>query len=374
MRIPQKSTLSAIRGSLLGGAVGDALGYPVEFMSWRSIQQSYGPAGIQHYALHRFSGLAVVSDDTQMSLATANGLLVGATRRAINGRADAMESYIYAAYRDWYRCQTDPRFSGDDKANTSWLSWLPEMHANRAPGNTCLSALRHGEPGVTTAPVNNSKGCGGVMRVAPVALWYKGTTDIEAVDRLGAEAAALTHGHPLAWLPSAALVHMVSRAAFGGCDADDGLFSLYADCRATLARIYADVGYTRGFLEYLDEAAALARNDADDAENIRALGEGWVGDEAFGIALYCCLRHQSDFSAAMIAAVNHSGDSDSTGAVAGNLLGAWLGYEAIAPEWLEKLELRDTMLTLADDLSRDCALAGVADDPIWQKRYVRHER
>ena len=369
--IPRKSTLSAIQGSLIGGAAGDALGYAVEFQRWSEIQRAYGPEGIRRYTLR--NGRARISDDTQMTLATANGLLTGYTARALRGDMDAPQACVYAAYRDWYFCQTHSVRPGEAArvapGNRSWLSWLPEMGANRAPGNTCMGALRGGVPGSTGEPLNNSRGCGGVMRVAPVALWYKGQKDIEAVDRLAAEAAALTHGHALAWLPAAALAHMVSRAAFGGCDAPEGLFSVYADCRATLARLYADNGFLPGFLALLDEAAERAGNGGADEPNIRALGEGWVGDEALAIALYCALRYQDDFSRAMIAAVNHSGDSDSTGAVAGNLLGAWLGLEGIAPEWRENLELAPVLLEIGADLSRDCALADVADDAAWLRKY-----
>ena len=162
---------------------------------------------------------------------------------------------------------------------------------------------------------------------------------------------------------------MVSRAAFGGCETPDGLFSVYEDCRAALRRLYPENGFLNGFLALLDDAAARACSDEADEPNIRALGEGWVGDEALAIALYCALRYQDDFSGAMIAAVNHSGDSDSTGAVAGNLLGAWLGLEGIAPEWRENLELEPEILEIGADLARDCALPDIAGDEAWLRKY-----
>ena len=370
-RFANKTARSAIQGSLIGGAVGDALGYAVEFMRWGSIQEEYGPAGIQRYELT--DGVAEISDDTQMTLATANGLLTGYTRKALTGKMDAPQAYIYAAYRDWYYCQTHSGRRGEplpvSPKNSTWVSHLPEMHALRAPGNTCLAALGSGAPGSTEEPLNHSKGCGGVMRVAPVALWYKESGDITHVDRLAAEAAALTHGHPLAWLPAAALAHMVSRAAFGGCATPNGLDSVYADCREALPRVFPDNGFVRPYLEVLDRAAALAHNDEADESNIRALGEGWTGDEALAIALYCALRYQDDFTRAMIASVNHSGDSDSTGAVAGNLLGAWLGLEGIEPRWRQNLELYDEIMELGTDLSRDCALEGIGNDAAWRSKY-----
>ena len=69
-----------IRGSLIGGAIGDALGYPVEFMSRKNILYKYGNMGVRRFQEFDRNGRAVVSDDTQMTLFTANGLLFGVTR------------------------------------------------------------------------------------------------------------------------------------------------------------------------------------------------------------------------------------------------------------------------------------------------------
>src|SRR5699024_6849945 len=76
----------------------------------------------------------------------------------------------------------------------------------------------------------------------------------------------------------------------------------------------------------LMRAVKLARDPAvSDLDGIHALGEGWVAEEALAIAVFCAVRYQDDFAAAIRAAVNHKGDSDSTGAICGNILGAWLG-------------------------------------------------
>lgn len=335
--------LSAFRGCLLGGAIGDALGYPVEFLDWRQIRRQYGSGGIQALEKDYREGLAIVSDDTQMTLFTANGLLV---YDAVGGASPV--ACIYDAYRDWYHCQGA---AGLPENNRSWLSELPEMHAWRAPGNTCLSALGSGRAGSTKEPVNNSKGCGGIMRVAPVALWNRGRMSAEAIDLLGAEAAALTHGHPLGWMPAAALVDLVSRAAFAEVPGD--LYDDAAACRRTMAELFRGNRYLEGLLRFIDLPVALSRNGEPDVDNIHAIGGGWTGEEALGIALYCCLKYQGDFSKAVVAAVNHSGDSDSTGAIAGNLMGARLGEAAIDARWLEGLELRDVTMEVADDLYGD---------------------
>jgi len=103
--------LDKIRGGLVGGAIGDALGHPVEFMSWEEIQKWYGADGIQKYELDLEAGAAVVSDDTQMGLFTANGILLGETHGHLKGIQSSISSYVHIAYKEWLRTQawrTDP--------------------------------------------------------------------------------------------------------------------------------------------------------------------------------------------------------------------------------------------------------------------------
>ena len=356
--------LSAARGCLIGGAIGDALGYSVEFLRWDDIRRRYGDRGIRCLQMDFDQDLALISDDTQMSLFTLNGLLSCEARMAL-GEAVSPVRCIYEAYLDWYRCQRSGAIPAD---NHSWLSELPEMHERRAPGNTCLGALGAGVPGSVEAPVNHSKGCGGIMRVAPIALWADGRLSIEEADMLAAQAAALTHGHPLGYMSAAALVDVIARAL----QTDGGdLYALAPACRDAMRALFCDDPYLDELLRVIDLAVELSRNGETDLENICRLGEGWTGEEALGIALYCALKYQDDFSGAVIAAVNHSGDSDSTGAIAGNIVGARLGDEAIDEKWLRGLELRDTILELAGDLCAGCPAPGQdsAAAKGWMKRY-----
>lgn len=192
-----KHYLDKIRGGLVGGAIGDALGYPIEFMSWKAIQKKYGVDGIQNYVLDFETGAAVFSDDTQMSLFTANGILIGETLRHLKGTQGAIANYIHIAYQEWLKTQ---EWGADrNQTHSCWLFEIPDLHCNRTPGTTCLSALRTGKMGSIDAPLNSSKGCGGVMRVAPLALYYKPENDADqrSLDADGAEIAAITHGHPL---------------------------------------------------------------------------------------------------------------------------------------------------------------------------------
>ena len=371
-RASRKLFLDKIRGGLVGGAIGDALGYPVEFMSWKEIQKRYGTDGIQKYELDFETGAAVFSDDTQMSLFTANGILLGETHGHLKGIQGPISGYVYIAYKEWLRTQqwgSDP-----EQEHYCWLYEISDLHVHRAPGTTCLSALRTGKMGRIDTPLNHSKGCGGVMRVAPLALHYKpeSTADQDHLDKDGAEIAAITHGHPLGYLPAAVLTHIISIGVYG-----DGKLSLRkavdeawtaVRCMFTDTVPAADLNVMEGLISKAEE---LAVAEGSDEEHIRAIGEGWTGDEALAIAIYCSLRYPDHFSKAVIAAVNHSGDSDSTGAVTGNILGSWLGYEAIEEKWKTNLEMKGLLLEMADDLCYGCQMYDGEDyvDETWVRKY-----
>ena len=239
--------------------------------------------------------------------------------------------------------------------------------------------LQQGESAVSLALSLMGSFClwGGVMRVAPVGLFHRGGQTRQQLMDLGWEAAnmaALTHGHPLGYIPAAGLAMMVNRAAYGGCPYGDGLYGIVQECTELLNEMFEDRCGIEQMTELLQDAAELSRSDLPDAMCIARLGEGWVGEEALAIAVFCCLRYQDDFSKAVIAAVNHGGDSDSTGAVAGNLLGAWLGADAIDPCWLDDLELLDVMEELARDLCDGCRadLSIGYTDAEWIRKYARN--
>lgn len=363
--------LDKIRGCMLGGAVGDALGYPVEFLPWHSIQARYGPKGIQNHDPDMETGLARISDDTQMTLFTANGILFRQTRGHLRGIAAPPSCYVYDTYRDWLLTQTGQHRGRD---NYSWLLDIPELYSRRTPGGTCLSALSSGKCGSIEKPINDSKGCGGIMRVAPVGLLFGSHTYMgrEKINRVGAEVAAITHGHSLGYIPAAVLTHIVNVAVYGGCPRGETLLDAVEDAMDMAAELFGQDRHWPELRALVDRAEALVENNAADADNIHALGGGWVAEETLAISIYCALRYSNDFSKGIIAAVNHNGDSDSTGAVTGNILGAWLGCGAIEDRWTHTLELRDIILEVADDLCYCCPVDEYHydRDPRWVRKYV----
>jgi len=220
---------------------------------------------------------------------------------------------------------------------------IPELNHRRAPGTTCLTALIKGRMGTIGHPVNVSKGCGGVMRVAPVGLFCAAlhntgdaTMTVGRAFDIGCACAAITHGHPLGYLPAGFLATVVFLLVSGK--------GLEESITVSLGILEERPERERFMLgAQVNHAFRLIRNKKPCPETVERFGGGWVGDEALVISLYCALASEGDFAAGVRIAVNHSGDSDSTGSITGNILGALLGKEAIPNAWLAKLELAEVI-------------------------------
>jgi len=391
---PKQRVKDCIRGSLMAGAAGDALGYPVEFMSRNAILSRYGNKGITQFELDQ-DGKALVSDDTQMTLFTANGMLMGETRGCMRGIGGWPEQYVDGAYIDWYYTQTGrlKDFCTRDDYHYTWLRDLPELAHRRAPGTTCMSAcesLIH-----NNEPNNNSKGCGGIMRVAPMGLFAAAFEsnqgrclyNTKGLAMAGATIAKTTHLHPLGYLPAALMTLLIARVVpFSPEEVKFSIVEIVNDGLDIMMQMEGDDNCAdKEFLKRItSEAVRLAQSDVPDDKAIRQLGEGWTADEAWAISLFCVIRHIDSMKDAIIAAVNHDGDSDSTGSITGNIMGAIYGYEAIKKEHLfcpggkkfeDTIELSNIILALADDLYSGCIISEY--DPIdtpekkqWEERYV----
>ena len=346
-------------GCLLGGAIGDALGAPVEFMSLRGIRSAFGAEGVTDFA-PAYGRIGAITDDTQMTLWTAEGLLrqeAGLRGDGSRGRSRSSAQTVHAAYLRWLKTQgmasrDDGYRVATEQEPTGWLIGVESLHARRAPGNTCLSALASAGIGTMERPKNHSKGCGGVMRVAPVGLYEQNP---ERAFGLACEVAAITHGHPTGHLAAGCLAAIVAGIIQG---------AELRDAVAQATEILTGKRHHEETTARLEHALALVDGGAEPVpETIEQIGQGWVAEEALAISVYCALAYPDDFRAAVLLAVNHSGDSDSTGAIAGNILGALLGVDAIPSEWLDRLELRQEIEVIATDLHtrfRD-------GDEWWQK-------
>jgi ADP-ribosylglycohydrolase len=204
-------------------------------------------------------------------------------------------------------------------------------------------------------PMNNSKGCGGVMRVAPIPLYAVVDNRMSITDAswLAGEAAEITHQHPLGFIPAALVAHIIYRLALDEAPSRDSFENYIHEGMGAMEKLYPQYpSDVKCMGELCDKAIMLANNSSSDVLNIELIGGGWTGDEALAIALYCATRHFDNFEQALIAAVNHAGDSDSTGAITGNILGAAVGYDAIPQIFKDDLELHDVILHMADDIYR----------------------
>lgn len=353
------------RGSLVGGAVGDALGYEVEFMNLAAIRKQFGKKGITRYILH--DGVAQFSDDTQMTLFTLEGLMSGVIDTKA-GKLEAILPYIEKGYLNWHKTQTGiPEPQAD-----SWMSHIRALWNRRAPGMTCMGALDNIAQGMEVR--NNSKGCGGMMRVAPIGIFNAAHSNLYKYDdtaHLAGWAAEITHKHIASTFASALLATTVENCIHDET-VDRMMFSWIVDGGLTMMPKYFpghDEELDR-FSRLIHRALALGQDSIPEDSAIRELGEGWVGDEAIAIAVFSVMRHINSFEDCIVCAVNHDGDSDSTGAIAGNIIGAILGYFAIPSYYLENLEIEPVLVSAADDLCADVKIPEV--NRRIGDRYIKH--
>ncbi len=344
-----KRTTEYFLGCILGGAIGDALGWPVEFKRYEEIIRDYGQGGIQDLVINNY-GNAEITDDTQMLMFTAEGILRTQTRGMERGIAH-FPTMVYHAYLRWLATQGYPKDETNNWMYDGWLFGVKELHIRRAPGQTCISALQSGKMGTINEQLNHSKGCGGVMRVAPAGLFF----DKKNAFQYAMEFAAITHGHPSGYLSAGALAHIISLIIEG-----EELETAVSDSLKELEK-YPDHQETSDILK---KALELSCSDMDPLKAIEILGEGWVGEEALAISVYCAIKYKKDFKQALITSVNHDGDSDSTGAITGNILGAYLGVNSIPKHWVERVELKQELTQLAHDL-----LTKHQDTKQWWDKY-----
>jgi ADP-ribosylglycohydrolase len=306
LSMDKASSIEKYRGCILGLAIGDALGAPVEFLDYSTIIRKFGVKGITSFEKWQRNSYGSFTDDTQMSIATILGFLKD---------SDNVQTSAYKEYLLWYESQ----INGVEQ---------------RAPGHTCMTALGSGDMGTIEKPINTSKGCGGIMRVAPAGLVAKP----EAAFLIGAQLGAITHGHPSGYLSSGFLSSMISYIYDG-----NSLEEAIEKSRIILLK-YENNGET---LTAINAAINKAKSNIPTNQIIDTFGGGWTGESALAIALFCSLRYSKDWSAGVLAAVNHSGDSDSTGSIAGAILGTLLGINAIPTRWTEKVEKANYLESLS---------------------------
>ncbi|RJR29732.1 MAG: ADP-ribosylglycohydrolase family protein [Desulfobacteraceae bacterium] len=295
------------KGVIFGLAIGDALGAPTEFIKLPEIKRRYGPEGVLD-----LPHPALFTDDTQMSIAIAEALV-----RAGEKDIDS----IMGAVRE------------------EFIKWLHSPENKRAPGRTCLQGVANMEKGTpwTKSGIERSKGCGSAMRAAPIGYLYQ--HDPTKLREVAHATGICTHGHPTADAACIGAAYLV-KLALDGIKPDNMIPEL--------------LQFTAGISGEFDEAiqkVARCIEWEDEEKALDYLGEGWVGEEAVALALYCFLRYPDDYKSAVLRGANSNGDSDSIASIAGSISGAYLGIGAIPPEWIMKIEKTDYLRSLAEGMA-----------------------
>ena len=339
---------SRLLGCLLGGALGDALGYPVKHHPLEDIRARHGHDGVREPVPR--AGRLVVSDGTQLTLFSLEGLV-----RAREAGAEDPRPFLREAYLDWWLTQQPGPPSRWPFAPRGTLALVPALQARRAPGHTCLSALAAGANSSPTRPVNDSRGSGTVMRSAPFGFGVFGGAaagPARSAPTLAAEAGAITHGHPealAAAAATAALVEALFTSPDGPCDEATAVTRIAQGVEAARREAAAwPLAPRTGDL--LEMAVGLSEQGAADAsehaQRVAVLGEGGVAEEALAIGVTAALAGE-DFVDALRIAANHDGASHSTAALAGQLRGAACGASGLPHAWVARLDVLEPLLGLA---------------------------
>jgi ADP-ribosylglycohydrolase len=312
-----KESKAYFRGCLLGGATGDAKGYGV-----------------------RENGKDLISDNTQMTIFTVDGLIWSKERAKRRGMFAYIPCLFYS-YQKWYYSQTgnlaDKSYEFLMKGEI--LEW-EELFARRGKGMTSMTALAgsiNNKFGTLVNRINSSKGCGSVMRVAPIGMYF--IHDEDMAFRIGCESGALTHGHIDAILSAGFMAHLIAKILQGE--------ELHVAVEQSLEKLrFSEEHETCS--EVIERAVHLAKSKTPIDKATEQIGEGYTADEAVALAVYMSLRFENDFDAAIRAATSFKGNLDSIAPLCGNILGAYLGETEIPFKWVRNLELADLIVHGSD--------------------------
>lgn len=348
-------------GCLLGMAAGDAMGNTVDSLSWDEICENYGPNGLLGYDLSNDD--AQITSHTQLAAFVSNSLLLG----AIRGKPELYPKYVALGFREWCKSQ---RFNSLTRERTHcWLAQVPQMRRRNCKDNRMLDALQRDMLGAPEKPIYRSDAPGSLTAAVAVGLCREATRlDISQVAQLGAEAVALTHGDPTAFLSGAFL------AAAVAClmeDPNQNLVKLYTSlCDRLEVQFGNRWQATKTVTDKIRYAMDLSRDGELTPLAVMTMLGCNTAHECLAGAVYATVIHVGNFDEAMIAAVNHSGRSAAVAAITGALLGARLGVEALPEFYMESLEPTAILQELAVDLFTARQVTNIFDDS-WDQKYVQ---
>ena len=350
----------AVRGCLLGLAVGDAMGYPIDKKSWSEICEDYGPNGLLGYDL--VNGCADITSYTQLAAFVCNGLLLGTTR----GNMDKLSKYIALSLREWAKSQ---QFRATAEKTFCWLAQVPEMRRRHCMDTRMLDALSREVLGTPEAPVFRSATPGALTTAVAVGLLFDPERmEYSQVGELGAAAVAFTHGDPEAFLSGAVLAYSIAGILQ---EPQRPLAQQFFHAAEAMEQQFGQkYSQAAGITALVDKAIALSKDAELTPLAAMAILGCTTAAECLAGAIYASVIHPANFDEGMIAAVNHSGRSAAVGAITGAILGTKLGAEALPEFYLESLEPIDVLSELAEDIAQGRQVMRIFDDD-WDQKYVQ---
>ena len=353
------NNLDAYRGCLLGLAVGDAMGMPVDDMLLEKIRENYGPNGLLGYDLR--GDYAEISSYTQLAAYVCNALLLSVSR----GKGDKKLDFVRLGLREWARSQ---QFARDPEASYCWVAKLPAFRRRHCRDARMLDTLRLSIMGFPENGPSKNSAPGSLTSAIAVGMFFNSQRlTPPQIGELAAQIVCLTHGDPTAFLSGAVLAYAIAGI----------LMEPALPLRKQFTSAIAAMRYQyRGKYPEADTVAELLSSAVSRAAAAEPMGQVMESFQCYSAmnclagAFYASLANQNDFDTAMITAVNHSGYSSAVAGITGAILGARMGYRALPDFYLESLEPVKALCQLADDMVSFTPTKGVFDDE-WDQKYVQ---
>lgn len=353
------NNLDAYRGCLLGLAVGDAMGLPVDGMTWQQIQESYGPHGLLGYDLR--SDYAEITSYTQVAAYLCNALLLSVSR----GKGDKMLEFANLGLREWTRSQ---QFARDPEGSYCWVAKLPAFRRRHCQDARMLDTLRLLVMGFPDRAPNRYSAPGSLTAAVAVSMFYHPQRMTPPqIGELTTQIVRITHGDPTAFLSAAVLAYAITGILM------ERSMPLEEQFRAAISAAEGQFRGTFKEMAVVSETLTRALDLAATAQPMGEVMEKLRCSDAMSCvagAIYASVANGQDFDTAMITAVNHSGYSCAVAGITGAILGAKMGYAALPEFYLESLEPVKALCTLADDMVSFTPTKGLFDDD-WDMKYVQ---
>jgi len=351
--------LNAYRGCLLGLAVGDAMGMPVDDMRWEQIQESYGPQGLLGYDLR--GDFAEITSYTQLAAYICNALLLSVSR----GKGDKMLDFVKLGLKEWTRSQ---QFARDPEGSYCWVAKLPAFRRRHCRDARMLDTLRLLSMGFPEKGPNKYNTPGSLTAAIAVGMFYHPQRlNPPQIGELTAQIVRITHGDPTAFLSAAVLSYAITGILQEpALPLDQQFTAAISAMRGQFLGKYSEADTVAATLT----AAVKRAKAAEPMDQVMEELQCYSAMNCVAGAIYASIANAADFDTAMITAVNHSGYSSAVAGITGAILGAKMGYSALPRFYLESLEPVQSLCQLADDMASFTPSKGLFDDD-WDQKYVQ---